>query len=75
MILLGVMLGWPKLVVAFFVAIFVGAFIGVFQIFVLKRHGTPFGPYLAIGALAAALCMDVFIDLYVWYMGFLQSMA
>jgi prepilin signal peptidase PulO-like enzyme (type II secretory pathway) len=75
MVLLGVMLGWPKLVVAFFVAIFIGAVIGAFQLILKKGPGTPFGPYLAIGALAAALCMDVFIDLYVWYMGFLQSMA
>jgi leader peptidase (prepilin peptidase)/N-methyltransferase len=74
MILLGVMLGWPKLVVAFFVAIFIGAIIGSVQL-MMGRHGTPFGPYLAIGALAAALRMDVFIDLYVWYMSFLQGMA
>jgi leader peptidase (prepilin peptidase)/N-methyltransferase len=75
MVLLGVMLGWPKLVVAFFVAIFIGAIIGSFQLLLKRGPGTPFGPYLAIGALAAALRMDVFIDLYVWYMSFLQGMA
>jgi leader peptidase (prepilin peptidase)/N-methyltransferase len=75
MVLLGVMLGWPKLVAAFFVAIFFGAAIGSVQLLLKKGPGTPFGPYLAIGALAAALGMDMFVGLYEWYMSFLQGLA
>lgn len=74
MVLLGVMLGWPKLIVAFFVAIFFGAVVGSVQLLLKKGPGTPFGPYLAIGALAAALGMDYFVSLYQWYMAFLQGM-
>ena len=57
MILLGVMLGWPKLVAAFFIAILFGAVFGIVQILLKKRHGTPFGPYLALGAITATLAM------------------
>jgi prepilin signal peptidase PulO-like enzyme (type II secretory pathway) len=75
MLLLGVMLGWPKLLAAFFVAIFIGAAIGVYQLLSRKGPGTPFGPYLAIGAIAAALGSNWLIELYNAYMGFLQGVA
>ncbi|MCA8911087.1 MAG: prepilin peptidase [Planctomycetes bacterium] len=75
MLLMGVMLGWPKLLAAFFVAIFIGAVIGVYQIIARKGPGTPFGPYLAIGAILAALGSSWLVDLYNAYMGFLQGMA
>jgi hypothetical protein len=73
MILLGVMLGWPRLVAAFFVAIFFGAAIGSVQLILKKGPGTPFGPYLAFGAITAALGMPLFVALYMWYMNFLQG--
>ncbi|MCA8944605.1 MAG: prepilin peptidase, partial [Planctomycetes bacterium] len=75
MLLMGVMLGWPKLVAAFFIAIFAGAIIGVFQIILRKGPGTPFGPYLALGAITAALGTKWLVALYDWYMGFLQSLV
>ena len=75
MLLMGVMLGWPKLVAAFFIAIFAGAIIGVFQIILRKGPGTPFGPYLALGAITAALGTKWLVALYDWYMSFLQSLV
>lgn len=75
MLLLGVMLGWPKLVAAFFLAIFLGAAFGVIQILMKRGHGTPFGPYLAFGTIGAALFMDKIMGLYNWYMNLLESMA
>lgn len=75
MLLLGVMLGWPKLVAAFFVAIFFGAIIGGAQLILKKQHGTPFGPYLALGAITAALVSPWLRGLYDWYMGLLEGFA
>ena len=74
-LLMGVMLGWPKLVAALFIAIFAGAIIGVFQIILRKGPGTPFGPYLALGAITAALGTKWLVALYDWYMSFLQSLV
>ncbi len=73
MILLGVMLGWPKLLAAFFIAILFGAVFGIVQILVKKGHGTPFGPYLALGAIAAMLAMPWLMGLVDAYMGMLKG--
>ena len=75
MLLLGVMLGWPKLIAAFFVAIFVGAAFGSVQLLLKRGSGTPFGHYLAIGTIGAALFMDLLMDVYNWYLGLLQNWA
>lgn len=75
MVLLGVMLGWPKLVAAFFLAIFLGAVFGVVQLLLKRGHGTPFGPYLAFGTIGAALFMDLIMGVYNWYMNLLQNWA
>ncbi|MBZ0135026.1 MAG: prepilin peptidase [Planctomycetes bacterium] len=75
MLLLGVMLGWPKLIAAFFLAIFLGAGFGIIQIAMKRGHGTPFGPYLAFGTIGAALFMDVLMGVYNWYMNLLQNWA
>lgn len=73
MLLMGVMLGWPKLIAAFFIAIFIGAVVGVIQLVLRKGPGTPFGPYLAIGTIAAVLGTKWLVALYEWYMAFLQG--
>ncbi|MCA8915402.1 MAG: prepilin peptidase [Planctomycetes bacterium] len=75
MLLLGVMLGAPKLVAAFFIAIFVGAIFGSIQLLLKKGHFTPFGPYLTLGAVTAAIGMDQILWLWDKYMAFLQSAA
>jgi len=73
MILLGVMLGWPKLLAGFFVAIAVGAAFGMVQLAMKKGHGMPFGPYLAIGALSAALLTPWLFALVSWYFSLLEG--
>lgn len=75
MILLGVMLGWPKLVAAFFVAILLGAAFGSVQLLRKKGHGMPFGPYLAFGAITAALAMPWMLDALSWYLRLLEGMV
>jgi leader peptidase (prepilin peptidase) / N-methyltransferase len=75
MLLLGVMLGWPKLIAAFFLAIFLGAAIGSVQLLLKRGHGTPFGPYLAFGTIGAALFMNEVMGIYNWYLNLLQNWA
>lgn len=64
----GFFLGWKSMVVTIFVAIFVAA---IHAVIVLKKKGTgtriPFGPYLALGMVAAVFWGKWLID---WYMGF-----
>jgi leader peptidase (prepilin peptidase) / N-methyltransferase len=74
MLLLGVMLGWPKLLAGFFVAILAGAIIGVYLL-IRKQHGVPFGPYLAIGALSAALLTPWLFAAVSWYFSLLERAA
>ena len=76
MLLLGVMLGWPKLVGAFFVAIFAGVAIGIPRRMIDREaHGVPFGPFLALGALASMLATPQMVAFYEWYMNFIQGAA
>ncbi|MBX3459283.1 MAG: prepilin peptidase [Planctomycetes bacterium] len=75
MILLGVMLGWPKLVAGFFIAIFVGATLGIIQLALKKGHGVPFGPHLAFGAITATLAMPWLLAAADWYMELLGGLA
>lgn len=74
MLLLGAMLGWPKLAAAFVVAIFVGSIFGIVQLALKRGHGMAFGPYLALGAIGAALGMSWLVKVYDWYMAFLQGL-
>ncbi len=65
--LMGVMLGWPKLLMAFGVAVISGAVIGTI-IRVLKGNlHVPFGPYLVAGALWALLWPEELMRLVKWY--------
>lgn len=63
--LLGLFLGFPKIIVAFYISFLTGAVIGIILILWGKKklHGTtiPFGPFLVAGALAALL-----LDLRLW---------
>ncbi|MCC6465253.1 MAG: prepilin peptidase [Planctomycetes bacterium] len=74
MLVMGVMLGWPKMLAAFFVAIALGASIG----YILRRArgtlGVPFGPFLAAGAVTAALATPELVAAARWYMQFLQGL-
>jgi leader peptidase (prepilin peptidase) / N-methyltransferase len=75
MILLGVALGWPKLLAAFFLAVCAGAVFGVVQVMRKRGHGIPFGPYLALGAILATLAAPWLFSVYTWYKGLLEGAA
>jgi len=68
--LMGLMLGWPNILIALFLAFFIGALVGVFLI--LKNKKTfkseiPFGPFLILGTFIALFFGSQIID---WYAGF-----
>ncbi len=65
--LMGLMLGWPNILIALFLAFFIGALVGVFLI--LKNKKTfkseiPFGPFLILGTFIALFFGSQIID---WY--------
>lgn len=70
--LLGLLLGWPAILVGLFLAFLSGALVGIFLI-VFKKKGlksqVPFGPFLILGAFLA-----LFWGEYLWqgYMRIVQ---
>jgi prepilin signal peptidase PulO-like enzyme (type II secretory pathway) len=66
-IFLGLILGWPNIVVGLFLAFFFGAIIGIILVF-LKKKGfkseVPFGPFLVAGTILAAFWGDKILN---WY--------
>ena len=53
---MGLWLGWPKIIVAFYTAFIIGAIVGGGMIFLRKKKGDdhiPFGPFLILGTLVA----------------------
>lgn len=67
---LGAWLGVGKLVVALLVAVVAGAVIGLVSRFVTGENKIPFGPYLAIGGLAAFFFGQ---DLIRWYLSYIGA--
>jgi leader peptidase (prepilin peptidase)/N-methyltransferase len=67
--MLGAFLGWPMVLVAVFLAVMAGG-VGAVVLLVLRRKGRrdeiPFGPFLALGGLLAALWGE---PLLAWYLG------
>lgn len=54
--LMGLFLGWPKTLVAFYVAFLTGALVGVILILLKKKKlkdPVPFGPFLVAGTLVS----------------------
>jgi leader peptidase (prepilin peptidase)/N-methyltransferase len=68
--MIGAFLGWELMLVTLILASFAGSIIGV-GVIALGRGGMkaalPFGTFLAVGALTAAVAGDALID---WYIGF-----
>jgi leader peptidase (prepilin peptidase)/N-methyltransferase len=68
---LGLLLGWKQLLVALFLAFAMGGIAGlamiVFKVARLKEP-VPFGPYLALGAVSAALLGDKAVSWYAWFL-------
>ncbi|MDD4169466.1 MAG: prepilin peptidase [Desulfotomaculaceae bacterium] len=66
---IGLLLGWKLLLPALFLAFLTGGVVGITMLLVKKigrKDPVPFGPYLAIGAVLAALAGDQMIG---WYLG------
>ena len=66
-ILMGLFLGWPKILVALFLAFFIGAIIGIELIILGKKtlkSEIPFGPFLVSGTFLAMFFGQKLIDTY-----------
>ncbi len=66
--LMGLILGWPNILVALFSAFFIGAVIGTGLIAAGRKKlssEVPFGPFLVTGTFLAMLCGEEIID---WYL-------
>ena len=63
----GLLLGWPKIILAFFIGCILGSVIHVARMKLTKvDHVLAMGPYLAVGCFIAAMWGDLFIN---WYIG------
>jgi leader peptidase (prepilin peptidase) / N-methyltransferase len=70
--LLGLFLGWPKILPGLFLAFFIGAIIGLGAIMLGKKKissEVPFGPFLVLGTFLALFFGQSIIS---WYLNFLQ---
>lgn len=64
--LIGIVVGWPKVLVALFTSFVLGALVAVFLILLRKRtmkQVIPFGPFLLIGAGASFIAGDALLRL------------
>ena len=64
---IGIFLGWPKIITAFYVALFVGISVACFKMLAKKatlKSEIPFGPFLVIGTFAAYFFADNLISFY-----------
>lgn len=71
-VLLGWVIGWPQVMVAFLIACALGAGIGgILQVSgrIQRRQPVPFGPYLALGALLSYLFGPDIIGAYLSFIG------
>lgn len=65
---MGLFLGWPEIIVAFYVAFVVGALVGLVGILVKKMTGkskVPFGPFLILGIIIAWFWGEQIINLMI----------
>jgi len=68
--LMGLLLGWPGILVALFIAFFLGAIIGIILMVLKKKtmkSEIPFGPFLVLGTFAALFYGGKIVN---WYLGF-----
>jgi len=65
--MLGIYLGWPKIIGALFIASILGALVGLYLIILKKKsrqEAIPFGPFLALGAIMVLIKGSEIWDLY-----------
>jgi leader peptidase (prepilin peptidase)/N-methyltransferase len=68
--LMGIFLGWPKIIPALFFSFFVGAIFGIFLIILKKKSlksEIPFGPFLVSGTIFSLFLGEKIIN---WYLKF-----
>jgi prepilin signal peptidase PulO-like enzyme (type II secretory pathway) len=68
--LMGIFLGWPKIIPALFFSFFVGAIFGIFLIILKKKSlksEIPFGPFLVSGTIFSSFLGEKIIN---WYLKF-----
>jgi leader peptidase (prepilin peptidase) / N-methyltransferase len=72
--LMGLLLGWPDVIVALFLAVFIGAIMGI-GLIVMGKKGmkseVPFGPFLVTGTFIALFWADRLINWYFNFFGYL----
>ena len=71
-LMMGILLGWPGVLVALFMAYVLGAFVSLGLLALRKktlRSQLPFGTFLAIGTLVALFWGEQIIQ---WYLGFIR---
>lgn len=68
--LMGVVLGWEKLIVAILLAVFIGAFGGIIGRFMGGDRQIPFGPFLMLGCVLALFFGDSIAHWYLSAVGF-----
>lgn len=67
--LLGVVLGWERLLVGVFAAVLIGAVVGVAQRLAGGGRVVPFGPFLALGGVLALFFGDAVLAAYLGALG------
>ena len=68
--MIGAFLGWKLVLITLVMSSFLGSIVGVFVLIARKeslKYALPFGTFLAIGALIAAVAGDAILD---WYLGY-----
>lgn len=66
---LGLLLGWPRSLIAIFLAFLMGALVGIGMVFAKKKsfgQALPFGPFLVAGTVIALVWG---YDVWLWYLG------
>ena len=69
-ILLGLILGWPKILLGLFLAFAIGAVYGIILIALKKKQmksQLPFAPFLIVGTFLALFYYDLIVN---WYLSF-----
>ena len=65
MAMIGAFLGWPLVVLTFFIAPFFGAVVGIISKLKYGQEVIPYGPYLSLGALIALFFGDTILQILI----------
>jgi leader peptidase (prepilin peptidase)/N-methyltransferase len=68
--MIGAFVGWKLVLLTLVISSFLGSIVGVFVLVAKKqtlKYAMPFGTFLAVGALIAAVVGDAILD---WYLGY-----